>query len=128
MHNPFLTFTIQTIIVIALIFGLHISVLYFLNLEPLENMIIPSYIINTALVIIVFGVLYIFRNKFKSQLGFFFMAGSFLKFAIFFIIFNPHYNQDNNITKLEFFAFFVPYVVGLILETYSLSKWLNKLD
>lgn len=76
----------------------------------------------------VFGVLYLFRNKYKSQLGFLFLAGSVVKFAVFFIVFQPLFKQDGLISKLEFASFFVPYLTGLIIETISLSKWLNKLD
>ena len=93
-----------------------------------DNKIILSYVVNTILVILVFGALYFLRDKFKSQLGFLFLAGSLLKFAVFFIVFYPFYKLDESIIKLEFLAFFVPYSIGLILETFSLSKWLNKLD
>jgi hypothetical protein len=68
------------------------------------------------------------RNKYKSQLGFLFLAGSLLKFAVFFIVFYPIFKEDGQMSKLEFASFFVPYGMGLFLETISLSKWLNKLE
>lgn len=128
MHNPFFSFTIKTILILSLTFGIHLGILYALRLPLFENKIVLSYTINTLLVIGVFGLLYFLRNKFKSQLGFLFMAGSLLKFTVFFIVFNPYYKLDGDITKLEFLAFFTPYVIGLILETLSLNKLLNKLD
>jgi hypothetical protein len=128
MHNPFISFSIKVILLLVVAFGIHLGVLKFLNLPLFENKIIASYIINLTLVIVVFGVLYLLKDKYTSQLGFLFLTGSFLKFAVFFIVFYPFYKEDGEITKLEFAAFFVPYVLGLILETVSLSKWLNKVS
>lgn len=128
MNNPFLSFTMKAIVVLAVAFCIHIAVLNFLKFPLFDNKIILSYIVNLILVIGIFGILYLLKEKYKSQLGFLFLAGSLLKFAIFFIVFYPIYKLDNNVSKFEFAAFFVPYVLGLILETISLSKWLNKLD
>ena len=128
MSNPFISFTKKAIIVLIAIFCIHLSVLFALDLPLFENRIVLSYIVNLVLIIIIFGILYLLKEKYKSQLGFLFLAGSLLKFALFFILFYPFYKLDNHITKLEFAAFFVPYVIGLILESVSLSKWLNSLD
>jgi len=128
MSNPFISFAIKAAILLTLAFAIHLVVLNVLQLPLFENRIVLSYIINLVLVIAIFGILYLLKEKYKSQLGFLFLAGSFLKFVVFFILFYPFYKLDNTITKLEFAAFFVPYVIGLILESVSLSKWLNKLD
>ncbi|WP_347923189.1 hypothetical protein [Pontimicrobium sp. SW4] len=97
--------------------------------KPLfENKIVLSYIINLALAVTIFGILYKYRERFKSQIGFLFLAGSFVKFAVFFMVFYPLYKADNDISSLEFAAFFTPYAICLILETSSLVKWLNKMD
>jgi hypothetical protein len=128
MRNPFYKFSIKAVVGLAIVFGVHLLVLNLLNLPLFENRIVLSYIINLALIIVVFGALYFFREKYKGQLGFLFLIGSFLKFAVFFIVFYPFYKLDNTITRTEFASFFVPYVIGLILETVSLSNWLNKLE
>lgn len=128
MNNPFLNFSIKAIIVLVIVFCIHIVVLNALELPLFENRIILSYLVNLILIVLVFGVLYLLKEKYKSQLGFLFLFGSFLKFAVFFIGFYPFYKLDNIITRTEFAAFFAPYVIGLILETISLSKWLNKLE
>ncbi len=128
MSNPFLSFTIKAVILLTLVFAIHLVVLNGLQFPLFENRIVLSYIVNLVLIIFIFGILYLLKEKYKSQLGFLFLAGSFLKFAVFFILFYPFYKLDNTITELEFAAFFVPYVMGLILESVSLSKWLNKLD
>ena len=128
MRNPFSIFAIKAIVLLTVVFGIHLLVLNTLKLPLFENRIVLSYSINLILIIIVFGGLYLLREKYKEQLGFLFLIGSFLKFAVFFIIFYPFYKSDNTITRAEFASFFVPYVIGLILETVSLSKWLNKLE
>ncbi|WP_295985110.1 hypothetical protein [uncultured Algibacter sp.] len=128
MSNPFISFAIKTVILLTVVFAIHLLVLNVLQLSLFENRIVLSYIVNLVLVIVIFGILYLLKEKYKSQLGFLFLAGSLLKFVVFFILFYPFYKLDNIITKLEFAAFFVPYVMGLIIESVSLSKWLNKLD
>ena len=128
MSNPFISFTIKAVILLTLVFTIHLVVLNTFQFSLFENRIVLSYVVNLVLVIVIFGILYLLKEKYKTQLGFLFLAGSFLKFAVFFILFYPFYKLDNIITKLEFAAFFIPYVTGLILESVSLSKWLNKLD
>ncbi|WP_100613725.1 hypothetical protein [Confluentibacter citreus] len=128
MSNPFSSFTIKAIVLLLIVFGIHLTVLNILDYPLFNDRIIGSYIANLFLIIAVFGILYALRKKYKSQLGFLFLVGSALKFAIFFIFFYPFYKLDNHISRLEFAAFFIPYAVGLILETISLSKWLNTMD
>ena len=128
MNNPFLSFSIKAIVLLVIVFCVHLGVLYALELPLFENRIVLSYIVNLLLIIIIFGILYLLKDKYKDQLGFLFLAGSFLKFVAFFVVFYRFYKLDGTISRLEFLAFFVPYVFGLILEAVSLSKWLNKLD
>ncbi|WP_372936188.1 hypothetical protein [Seonamhaeicola sp.] len=128
MTNPFFGFIIKATALFVITFVLHLGVLCLLNKVLFKDYIVLSYAVNLVLVILVFGVLYLFRNKYKSQLGFLFLAGSVVKFAVFFIVFQPLFKQDQLISKLEFASFFVPYLTGLIIETISLSKWLNKLE
>ena len=128
MSNTFTRFSTKLTIILITVFGLHIAVLSLIDKPLFENKIILSYIINLTLAIAIFGFLYKYRERFKSQIGFLFLAGSFVKFAVFFLVFYPLYKADNDISKLEFAAFFVPYAICLILETSSLVKWLNKMD
>ena len=128
MSNPFFSFTIKAVLIISSAFGIHLALLSTLDFPLFENRIVLAYLVNLILVVGIFGALYLLREKYKSQLGFLFLAGSLLKFTVFFIVFYPFYKLDGIITKLEFAAFFIPYVIGLVLESVSLSKWLNKLD
>ena len=106
MSNPFISFTIKAVILLTLVFTIHLVVLNTFQFSLFENRIVLSYIVNLILIIVIFGILYLLKEKYKTQLGFLFLAGSFLKFAVFFILFYPFYKLDNIITKLEFAAFF----------------------
>lgn len=118
----------KLIIITGIIFGLHIATLHFLDFPLFEHKIVLAYLLNIFIALLVFNVLYIFREKFKKQLGFLFLFGSALKFVVFFLFFNGSYKMDGTVTSLEFAAFFIPYMVTLIVEVYSLTKWLNKLE
>jgi hypothetical protein len=128
MSRAVIRFIGLTVLILGTAFGFHLLILY-LNGFPLFNhLIILAYLVNALLAIVIVVVLYAFRIKLKNQLGFLFMAGSLIKFAVFFIIFHPNYRSDGDISNMEFLTFFTPYVLSLILETYTLSKLLNKLD
>lgn len=99
-----------------------------MELPLFADKIVLAYIVNVVLAIIVFIFLFVFRQRFKNQLGFIFISGSMIKFALFFILFYGAYKEDGSISETEFFAFFIPYLLTLVIEIFSLSKWLNKMD
>ncbi len=127
MKNEFTIFSVRLLLLLSIAFCIHILTLQFLSVPLFNDMIVLSYIINGALAIGIFGFLYKMKDKYGSQLGFLFLGGSFLKFIVFFIVFYPIYKLDNHVTSLEFSAFFIPYLICLIFETFSLVKWLNKI-
>jgi len=73
-------------------------------------------------------VVYGLKKKYKDQLGFFFIAGSFVKFVFFFVFFYPSFKVDGVINTQEFASFFIPYVLCLIIETFFMAKVLKKTD
>ena len=127
MKNEFTIFSVKLILLLSIAFCIHILILHFLSFPLLNDMIVLSYIINGALAIGIFGFLYKMKDRYGSQLGFLFLGGSFLKFIVFFILFYPVYTIDDHVTSLEFSAFFIPYLICLIFETFRLVKWLNKI-
>ncbi|WP_350286800.1 hypothetical protein [uncultured Croceitalea sp.] len=114
--------------VLSVVFGIHIAALHFLQEELFGNLIVAAYIINYVLAALIFFVLFYYRIKLQNAIGFLFMGGSFLKFIFFFLIFYPVYKNDGEMQRLEFAAFFVPYLTALILETFHASKMLNQLE
>ena len=127
MKNRFISFNVKLIVIITVAFTLHLLILKYFEFPLFENKIVLSYVLNTILAIAIFGLLFKYREKVKDNIGFLFLAGSFLKFIAFFILIYPSYKADGDTSKLEFAAFFVPYLICLFVETSSLVKWLNEI-
>ena len=123
-----LKFSFQLVLILALVLGTHLGILQFSGQPIFQNLIVEAYLINWVLAILIFYILYRYRYRFQNALGFLFMAGSFLKFLVFFIVFYPIYKGDGEMQRLEFAAFFVPYLIALIFETVQASKMLNRLQ
>ncbi len=125
IQKVIVNFFTQLIIGLILVFIAHTYVLNYKSLPIYNDKIILAYLINGLLAIVIFLALFFLRRKQRDQLGFLFMYSSFLKFAFFFIFFYPSYNADGETTRLEFMAFFIPYLFSLLIETMSLIKLLN---
>lgn len=117
------------LLILALSFGIlflmHFYLLHIFDFDVLGNRIVSAYLVNFVLVAAIYTALYALRNKIKDQIGFLFMGGSLVKFLVFFAVFYPSYRSDGVMDKLEFAAFFVPYALGLILETIFTVKMLK---
>ncbi|WP_222982723.1 hypothetical protein [Flagellimonas meishanensis] len=109
-------------------FAVHLFILYMRGNPLFDNLIIQSYVVNGFLAALIFVLLYRFRERFRNQIGFLFMSGSFVKFVVFFLLFYPTYKQDGELSKLEFAAFFVPYALALFWETYFVSKLMKIME
>ncbi len=120
-----INFFTQLIIGLLLVFYLHVYVLESKNLPAYDAKIVLAYIVNGLLAVTIFLFLFFLRKKQRDQLGFLFMFGSFLKFTAFFVFFYPSYNADNTTSRVEFMAFFIPYIFSLLIETLALIKLLN---
>lgn len=125
MSKKIVLFSTRLIIFISVIFYIHIEALQYFGYMPYENLIIQGYYTNAILAIIIFSSLSFLQEKFSDQLGFLFMAGSLLKFAVFFVFFSPYFKEDGEISRLEFLSFFVPYLFCLFIETLAVVKILN---
>ena len=127
-RSLFAHFILALMLLLVVALGLHLLVLSLKKLPLFANLIMRSYVINAFLAVLIFGLLYRFRQKVKNQIGFLFMAGSLVKFVFFFLLFYPTYKADGEMSGLEFAAFFVPYAIALFLETYFMSKMLKNLE
>ena len=125
MNKPIIGFLIKLLVALSVVFGIHITILHFLKLPLFDNLIVFSYLINGILAITIFVVLYKLRIKYLDLLGFIYLGGSFLKFGVYFIFFNPTFKESGTINNLEAASFLIPYLLCLIIETYYLIKLLN---
>src|SRR5210317_954053 len=105
MTHPLFKFSIYLIIGTALVLIGHLLVLNAMDAPLFDNLLKEAYVCNVLMAGVIYAILYILRIKFRNQIGFLFMGGSFLKFAIFFIIFYPIYKEDGQISRLEFATF-----------------------
>lgn len=127
-QNPIISFNFILVTLLVVVFFLHTSMLSLQGYPKYGNSIILSYILNFLLAAAIYIGLFIFRNKIKTQIGFVFIAGSFLKFLVFFLVFYPSFKVDDKISRLEFASFFVPYAICLSIETIFMAKMLQKMD
>ncbi len=120
-----LKFLAVLFLALTITFSIHIGVLWFINLPLFSDKIVLSYGVNFLLAIFIYLIIQQTLKKNGAQAGFIFMAGSAVKFIVFFSVFYPFYDADDVMQKTEFTAFFIPYAVCLILEVAYLSKQLN---
>lgn len=118
-------FGVKLLISLGIVFGIHSLILYYLNISLFENLLIASYIANYFLALLIFFILVKLKKKYLDLLGFVFMGGSFVKFGVYFIFFNPIFKENGTVSPQEATAFLVPYLLCLIVETFYLIKLLN---
>ena len=85
-----------------------------------------SYAANNLLALSIFTLLYALRSKHTEKLGFLFLAGSGLRFLVFFLLFYPVFKADGMMTRSEFAVFFLPYGLSTAIETGFLVRVLNR--
>lgn len=126
--RPLLLFAIVLLATLGLAFLVHTTILDSLGHSRFDDLIVASYWVNGVLATFIYGILFLFRKSLKNYIGYLFMGGSFLKFIFFFVIFYPAYRADGDMDKFEFAAFFLPYVICLVIETIFTAKMLKNLD
>ncbi len=128
MKKSTFKFLMVLLLAIVVVFAVHLFILQNMELPIFSDRIVLSYVINYALAAAILIFIQSKFNKKSLHTGFIFLAGSGLKFLVFFIVFYPFYREDGTMSTLEFAAFFVPYATCLILEVAFLSKQLNNQD
>ncbi len=112
------------LIIMALVLGIHLLLLHVFHITPASIIYISyttHFIMASALTLFLVSL----SHKHKHLTGFLFLGGSLLKFAVFFIFFYPYFLDDGKITKMETLYFMIPYLTGLVLETYFVVRMLN---
>ncbi len=125
MKRTSLLFLLLLLALLVLSFAIHLFALHFTGNPLFGNQILLSYVVNYLLAATVLLVVEKTLSNNSAQAGFVFMAGSALKFLVFFLVFYPVYKADDKMDVIEFTAFFVPYAICLIAEVMYLSKQLN---
>jgi hypothetical protein len=98
-------------------FGVHAA------LYPLaKTFLIQSYSINTAMALTAIFLLGWGINKKKTNLAILYLLTVALKFCVYFLFFYPQFQEDGILIRREFFIFFIPYAIGLVMEIIFLAK------
>ena len=84
--------------------------------------LIQSYAINTLLATVALILLSWGINSKKENLSSLYLLTVALKLSVYFLFFAPHFKMDGIITRPEFFIFFVPYAIGLLVEIIVLAR------
>ncbi|MEN8789379.1 MAG: hypothetical protein ABF293_10830 [Flavobacteriaceae bacterium] len=125
MNKGLLNFALRLFLVLAFLAGLHWAYLYTVEIAIDPWTIGFCYLVNFIMALAIFYVLLRLAREESQYLGFVFLVGSALKFLIYFLVFDPLFKQDGELTRVEFFLFFVPYFVSLMVETIALVKLLR---
>ena len=113
MNKPLIRFHISMIVAL---FGSYLLHAFLFDSQHL----ILMYTINLLIASIVYWLVYLLRNTQKEYLGFYFLAGTFIKIVVFLLVILPLIKEDDVVSKVEFFSFFVPYTLSLIIEVFFL--------
>jgi len=87
-----------------------------------QTFLIQSYGINAAMSFVALMLLGWGVDKRKSNLAVLYLITVALKFSTYFIFFYPKFHLDGILTRQEFFNFFIPYALGLLLEIMLLAR------
>ena len=118
-------FGLGLILVLTITGGLHYAYLNAHQLSiPLETLLL-SYLVNLLMALGIYITLLRLARQKSQYLGFVFLFGSAFKFIVYFLVFDPLFKQDGDLSKTEFFTFFVPYLISLIAETIALVNLLR---
>lgn len=126
MIKEFISFKLRLFLFLLVAYLIHF---FFLKNEvdpSVIKMLNVSYIGNFIITAAVFFVLNLLKEKQAKNLGFIFLFTSLFKFVFFYFSLEPTFQADGITSRLEFFLFFIPYSLSLIIEVRALVKTLNK--
>ena len=126
MNSESREFSVKVLVLLSATFAIHMLINTIMSVPTFQHQLLVSYAINIALAVGIFWGLTSLKKKYSNQIGFIFFASSIVKFLVFFLIFYGPYKADGEIVITEFTSFFIPYTICLVLETFYLSKYLNK--
>ena len=128
MVKKSLSFLFQVVVALISAGIVHYAALYAWEWPAVVPDMVIAYLLNLALAVGIYMAMLQFAARKSSYLGFLFLFGSALKFAAYFIILEPIFKRDASLSKVEFFYFFVPYLICLVAETFALVKLLRDME
>lgn len=109
--------------IISLLVLMGVGLVFHLQFNPLaQTFLIQSYGINVAMALVALMILGWGIDNKKSNLIVLYLITVALKFSTYFIFFHPKFYLDGILLRQEFFIFFIPYALGLLLEIMLLAR------
>ena len=118
MIKNFIFFHISLIILLLSAFFVHVKFFE-------KAMLIELYFLNALAAALVYWIIYTLKDKHKEYTGFCFLFGTTIKFIAFFAYALPTFKDDGDVSRQEFFSFFIPYLICLFIETTALISLLK---
>ena len=125
MLKYFFKFSLILILSSLLVFTIHLGFLIFIESPLWGYYILPSYLFNLLTALFFYMALAYVSRKEETQMGWFFLLFSGLKFLLFFALLYPLFNADGLLQRQEFVTFFVPYASCLFIVIRHLIKFSN---
>ena len=118
-------FAFQLLAVLLAAGALHYAYFYANSIDVAAFTLTFCYLVNYILALAIYFTLVKLVHDENKFVGFVFLLGSAVKFLAYFLIFDPLFKQDGQLSKVEFFLFFTPYLISLVAETVALVKLLR---
>lgn len=125
MNNFIWKFILVSFALLSISLFLHHEIVTRIEVNFNPSSLVICYLTNYILAVIIFIVIDKLRVTQTPLIGYIFLFGSLLKFLVYFVLIYPILTEDEALTKLKFFFFFIPYAICLIVEVIFLVKLLN---
>ncbi len=122
MLQQLFKFTIVLLAVAGISYGLHIYLYTYLYPEKSLDMVNFAYKFNVGITMLFTSTIILASERLKEVLGFIYLAGGFIKLAIFIYLIKT---LGFEINKSVFLHFFFPYVLCVVVEIIFVIKILN---
>lgn len=123
MVQNLLKFILTLLLAGGVSYGIHAYVYMYLYPQESLELLNFAYKFNIGITFLFTSTIILASEQLKELLGFIFLAGSFVKLGIFIFLIKT---SDFTIDKSVFLHFFIPYVVGVIVEISYVIKILNE--
>jgi hypothetical protein len=97
--------------------------IHFQSYPEAASFLMLSYIVNFILALFSLLLLYWGLTKKKENLSSFYLITVAVKLGVYFLFFHPQFYLDGQLTRSEFFIFFIPYALGLLAEIVILFRF-----
>ena len=125
MTQSLIRFFILFFWILIVTYFVHLWIINYFSIKSNIQVFNLSYIFNGITAFVLILVIILAKRRFKDQLGFIFLAGSFIKLGVFVAISSWNGIEMN---RSVFLDFFIAYVICMLFEVYYVSKILKTIN